>query len=309
MKRFLGTCIALGLCLCAASALQPFTYGNILVCGNGQVFEYTRQGNLVQSLTVPQAPGGDGGPRGIAVTSSGDLLVFNGTFRAAISHLKVNTGAWTHYLLPGLSTVNNVTMGKVTTFGQYAYASDCFTYGGGEARGVVRLNLTDGTWTRFGPEADSIDVVAGLDGLLYTLWGSGSPSGTKIESFDPWSLTSVQTHSPPNPTLTNRSIAVDALGNMYISQLYGGVYKLSPTMQVLASYSVSGWSTDVRLSDDGVVMLMAGGGTILLDQDLRFIGSFQNPGRFGTFVPVPEPSGWVISAMGAGYLLLRSRRR
>ncbi len=308
MKRLVVTSAALGLCLSAASALQPFAYGNILVCGGGLVFEYTRQGSLVQSLSVPQAPGGDGGPRGIAVTSSGDLVVFNGTFQAAISHLRMNTGTWSHYLVPGLSTVNNVTMGKVTTFGNYVFASDCFTYGGGEANGIVRLDLTDGTWTRFAPQDDSIDVVAGQDGLLYALWGSGSPSGTEIESFDPWTLTSVQTFSPPNPTFTNRSIAVDAAGNVYVSQLYGGVMKLSPTMQLLASYNVSGWSTDVRLSDDGLVMLMANGGTVLLDSNLNHIRTFSNPGVFGAFVPVPEPGALATVAAGCTVLLALRRK-
>ncbi|GMV36806.1 MAG: hypothetical protein AMXMBFR61_13140 [Fimbriimonadales bacterium] len=309
MRHLLVTCSVAASALTTVSALQPFTYGNILVCGNGQVFEYTRQGQLVQTIGVPQAPGGDGEPRGIAVTSSGDLVVYNGTFQAAISHLRMSTGTWTHYLVPGLSTVNNVTMGKVTTFGNYVFATDCSTYGGGEANGLVRLDLSDGTWTRFGPADNSIDVVAGQDGLLYALWGSGSPSGTVIRSFDPWTLSGVQTFSPPNPTYTNRSIAVDAAGNIYVSQLYGGVMKLSPSMQLLASYNVSGWSTDVRISDDGVVMLMAEGGTVLLDAELNHIRTFANDGSFGTFVSVPEPSALATLAAGLVVLLQAKRRR
>lgn len=85
----------------------------------------------------------------------------------------------------GFSTVNNVSYGGIDVYGTTVFASDMFTYAGGEAQGVIAFNTVA---QRFAENISPIDLTIGLNGFLYTLSPGGSPEGRTISIYDPSSL-------------------------------------------------------------------------------------------------------------------------
>src|SRR5262249_2275021 len=201
---------------CRPVYADALTTGNILVSdevfgGTGRVREFTPSGQLVQTFNFPLAPG-DGQPRSITVDSNGNIQIYNGTFTPYLTTLNPVTGAVvSNVTLPGWSTVNNITYGGLGAFGHYVFATDMFTFGGGEPNGMIRFNVNDGTALRFasGPPngpGDYIQLAVGKDGLLYGEFPGTSPGGNGVNVFDPTTLTllrSLYLHQDL------RSIAVD----------------------------------------------------------------------------------------------------
>ncbi len=304
--------------------------GDILVTEGGarKVFEYTPLGALVQTFDVPRAGWQDNTAgtetiRDVATTASGKLVVFDGTFHAGISVLDPTTGIWNQYQIRGLSTFNNVTTGKVAVSGNYAFATDSST-AGGEEEGIVRINLSDGTWTRFASGVDGddvLDISMGGDGLVYSMNGNGSPAGQFLEGYDPVTLAHVKHIELPQSFvwgagLNSRSFAVDALGNMYLNQLYGPLFKMSPTMDIVGDYSYTQTSyiDDMDRGADGTTLLTEfDGRVVLLDASGAQIRTFETTGNyysesFGTIVAVPEP-GTLVAFSGLALGLVCRRKR
>ncbi len=308
---------SLGLLSCvllsALGQASPFAAGDLLITNQPfrDVAKFTREGTFVQNIHVPK-PVWQSDPfwteviRDVHVTPSGNLVVYNGTFDAGLSYLNMNSGAWTHYQIPGMSVVNGGTSGKLAVYGDYVFATDEFTYNGGEAAGAIRLDLRDGSWTRFAPKSaggEAIDVTLGADGLLWTLNGNGSPSGRYIEAFDPISLELKKQLILPMDFVygegqASRSIAVDKDGFIYLNQLYGPIYKLSPNGQVLDSFTYphEWYVDDMDVDANGNVLVTEWDGrVVLLDSNFQITKTFKTfdymwPESFGGIVPVPEPT-------------------
>src|SRR5262249_4859030 len=89
---------------------------NLLVSTDGAapqqlLQEYTSGGTLVRSLAIP--PGGPAeDARDLVADSSGNILVYNGTFSPYLSTYSTS-GSWSHQTFAGWSTVNNVSYGGI----------------------------------------------------------------------------------------------------------------------------------------------------------------------------------------------------
>lgn len=307
------------------------TGGDLLVTdGARRVYEYTPLGALVQTFNVPvpawQSNGGGADTiHDVAVTKSGKLVVYDGTFSAGISSLDTKTGIWSQYQIPGLSMYNVGTLGKLAAVGDYVFASDNASFLEVE-EGIVRVNLNDGTWTRFASGVDDDDVrdlTVGGDGLLYSMNGNGSPAGQYIEGYDPVTLQHLKHIELPQDFVwgvgsATVSFGVDAIGNLYLNELYGPLYKMSPTLDMLGEYhyTQTSYIDDMDRSADGTTMFTEfDGRVVLMGSDGVEIRTFDTTGwyysqSYGAFVPVPEPSSWLVfTGLTLGTVLRRRRSR
>jgi WD40 repeat protein len=292
----------LSFAMITAADAAVFTPGNILVTNGSdnshRVYEYTRTGQLVQTINVPTVSGQGSTEynRDVLVDSHGRLQVFNGTFTPYISTFDPSTSVWQHRTTTGFAIVNNVTYGKLATYDRYVFA----TSGSVGAPKIFRLDTDTGAFTPFATQNSNdgpIDLTMGHNGLLYALNGEGSPSGRFIQVFDPQTLALISTITLPLLGMSSRSIAVDSSGYIYLNQLYGPVYKLTPDgQQVVASatYTQTSYVDDMDFSPDGLFMMTQFDGRVcLLDSNLQQIRTFNTTnyyasGSFGAFI-VPEP--------------------
>ncbi len=321
MKHFMTILVIIG----GTNAFAvPFTFGSFLV-SNGhsrEVFEYTREGALVQTISVPYGPGQDSSDfnRDMVLDSRGNLQVFNGTFHPTISTFDPYQETWTHHEIPGLSTIGAISYGKLAVFSDYIFATDHAT-GTDEDGGIFRLNIIDGTWVRFAlkdPNDEATDLTMGGDGLLYSL-----NHGRYTESFNPVTLDLVAHTDLPDEFVwgighQSISIAVDSSRNYYINQVHGPIYELSPSLDVIGefSYTASSFGIDLDRAIDGQTMITQDDGRVcILDSAFKEINTFVATGpysthSFGAFVqmPVPEPVH-LFWASSACLCLLIPRRR
>ena len=166
----------------------PLLPGNVIIStapnlSGGIIREYTRSGLLVQTFTVPTSGDPSGYARDIATDASGRIHVWNGTFSPVLTTmtpgLAPGTATSVNHSLTGWSTVNATYFGGIAVSGNYVYATDMFTFSGGEPNGIVRFDLTTFEAIRFGQgtqnsRGENIDLNIGLNGLLYALYPGGS---------------------------------------------------------------------------------------------------------------------------------------
>lgn len=202
-----------------------FTPGNVLICTENVVYEYTRQGGLVQSLDVPAGPG-DTPARDIAVNRDGLLRVYKGTAEPYLSTLDPHAGLWRHETFAGWSTVSNGTYGGIAAHGRFSFVTDMRT-SRAEEMGIVRFD-DGGPPMRFAEDIDPIDLNMGIDGLLYALHPGGSPGGRQIDVYDPDTLIFIRRIFDRWSQPDHRSIAIDGEGYFYLADWDGDVSRFSP---------------------------------------------------------------------------------
>ncbi len=227
------------------------------------LMQYTQQGTQVSSQAIPEG-------RGLTVDPSGNINIYEGTFTPSLATLSPSTNKWSYQSMPGWSTVNNVSYGEVAAYKGYVFASDMFTYNGGEANGIIRFSDSGAPPVRFaqgtGPyddyHHDFIQLALGLDGQLYGLDYFG-----EIHVFNPDTLAAVRTLSlTGGPDTDIRSIAVDASGQIFAAS-WGGY---------LAKYDASGhYESSTQLKGP------FGGGENLINVALDKDGQIAVGGRFG----------------------------
>ena len=182
-------CLSL-LGLSGLAKATPFTAGNILISEGAfsdstrKIFEYTRTGTLVQSILIPRLAGQDSfdSSRGMVVDSLGNLHVFNGVGTIGMSNYNPVTSIWTSTMVPEDSIINNGSYGKIASFGNFVFMPKHGT------SQILRYNTTNGTRTAFATGDDPIDFAMGSDGLLYSLEGSGIPSGDSLRAYNPTTM-------------------------------------------------------------------------------------------------------------------------
>jgi hypothetical protein len=227
--------------------------------------EYTQQGALVSSQPIPQAPGSTEyeDARGLSVDPSGNVNIYDGTFTPSLATLSAATQTWSFQTFDGWSTVANISYGEVAAYKNFVFASDMFTYNGGEPNGIVRFDSSGGTPVRFAQGNDFIQVTLGQDGVLYGL------QGTTVKTYDPDTLAAGRTFTlQGGPDSDIRSIAVDASGQI-LAATWGGY---------LAEYDASGQfipNHSIRLPGQ------FGGGENLINVALDTDGQVAVGGRFG----------------------------
>jgi hypothetical protein len=194
--------------------------------------EYTPANTLVQSFNIPNLEPTTGEARDVTVGTDGHAYVYNGTFSPHLSGLDPVQGTWSEATYPGWSTVANVSYGGVGHYQQYVFATDMNTAGAPE-EGIVRFNTADGTAQRFADTQQYIALTVGLDGKLYGLVGS------QIDVYDPTTLAPVRSVSLLGVVPDARGIAVNAAGDIFLSDWGGYVYHLNPSGQVVASFNTN----------------------------------------------------------------------
>jgi hypothetical protein len=315
MKSIKGALILGSLAFASKVFASPFTPGDLLVSnapadGPQTVSEYTPAGSLIQTISVPRLPGQDSTfdtIKGLTVDQNGNLDVYNGEITAGISIYNSKTGKWASASIPGLS--GGSTSGKIVSSGNYAFLTDVGDADG--SAGIVRYNLQDGSWARFGsgditqPNDGPIDLAISPSGLLYSLNGEGSPSGREIQIYDPNTLQLVRTIDLTDISRTLApyamvQIQVNGDGSIWGNELYSPTALLDSNGDLLKTYTYSqGWfSTDFRVGPNGAIAQVDGFDHLYLyDSQMNPIGDFQTggyfaPGAFLAWVPqaVPEPS-------------------
>jgi hypothetical protein len=173
---------------CRGAALTP---GNILVVcdtsfvGVSGLYEYTPNGQLVQSFTVLRPPTETyADPRDIDVGTDGRVFVYNGTFSPSVSILNPSSG-WEHRYAGMWATVGNGSYGGIDVDGSTIYVGDNY-YG----NGIVRFTA-DGS-TAYSHNGAVTDVALGPKNTVYGLIGTGSPTGTSVSVFDRSTLTKIR---------------------------------------------------------------------------------------------------------------------
>jgi hypothetical protein len=291
--------------------------------------EYTTSGQLVQTFSVPIAPGGDAYIRGIATDVAGNVQIYNGTFSPYLTTLNpAGSGSYMNHTFAGWSTVNDLNFGGIVVNGNYAYATDMATgNSGGSPNGIVRFDLTTFAATRFasGPANGSGDytmVGLGLNGKLYAPWPGGSPVGDHIDVIDPVSMTKTTINLPFLFQVSG--VVADQAGNIYAVGALGDgtIYKLDSNGNVLASISTGFTSLNgLELSNTGQLLTASSNGEVILtNTSFSQLSSFSVGSQITTFdafvtpptvESIPEPATLTLMTIGLGgvALLAAGRRR
>ncbi len=319
-QRLMGIAIGLLATTSPPAWAGNLTPGDILVSSTTDfqtsvLREYTTTGTLVQTFSVPIAPGGDAFIRGIATDGTGKVQIYNGTFSPYLTTLDpTGSGSFSNHTFSGWSTVNDLNFGGVVVNGNYAYASDMATSGAGGPNGIVRFDLTNFSGTRFasGPangSGDYITVGMGINGLLYAPWPGGSPEGDNIDVINPVSMTKTTIILPFLFQVSG--VTADQAGDIYAVGALGDgrIYKLDSNGNVLAIIS-TGFTglTGLEVSNSGQLLTASSNGEVILtNTSFSQLTSFSVGSQittFDTFVTpfssVPEPASLTLVAIGLG---------
>jgi hypothetical protein len=259
-----------------------YSPGNILVSRDGALAEYTPNGALVQSRTVPATAE----VRDLTVDYAGGINVYNGTFTPQLSRFNGLTGTWTHQTFAGWSTVNNVSYGGVASWQGQVFATDMFTYSGGELQGLVRFQLAGETPLRFATAKSYTDVTLGLDGLLYAL----ADDERTVSVYQPSNQALVRTVTLPwNKSI--RGIAVSGSGEIYGASWDGNIYRFGADgVQLGIINGGAGQLVDIDIAVDGRVAAGAWFGRVVFT-DLALSSVRSIPvGTYQSFVAFPVPA-------------------
>ena len=232
--------------------------------------QYAQDGTLLSSQVVPGGPGSDGPEaRGLSVSPNGDVNIYDGTFSPALATLSSSTQTWSYQTLAGWSTVNNISYGEVAAYNNFVFASDMFTYNGGEKSGIVRFDSNGGAPVRFADGTDYIQVSLGIDGMLYGLEGGGT-----VHVFNPDTLAAVRTFSlTGGPDYDIRSIAVDASGQVFAATWGGYVVsydangKYLSQIQLIGQFGGGENVMNIALDTDGQIAVGGRSGDVFLTDE------------------------------------------
>lgn len=262
--------------------------GNLLVSRQGYVDEYTGAGLQIQRFIVPYPSTTNAADqnRDLIVDENGQIQLYNGTFLPTLTTIDPATGNATQEAIPGWSTINNVSYGGIATFHQYAYLTDMSTAGAGDPEGIVRVDLTDGSWQRYATTQQFQDLTVGLDGQLYALDGN-NPS--LVREFNP--ITMALERNITLPTYDFRGIAVAAKGDIFAVDWNGGLSHLDSNGNLINKLS-TGYSnlSDIDLRSDGTIALGGRfGDVVLTDTSLGAMTHFTD-GSSPVFVSFADPT-------------------
>ena len=313
----------------ATTRAASLTAGNLIVSVNEftglstaptYIAEYTTSGSRVQIIANVPNPDGTGDPndeqaRDLILGPDNAIYLYNGTFDPTLARFDLETTGVSQQSFAGWSTVNNITYGGLDRLGQYIFATDMETAGGGTPQGVIRFDTAGGPTVRFAETVEPIDLNIGPDGLLYALDGLDT-----VFTFDP--LTFAALGSVALDFDSHRAIAVAGDGSIYSATFGGEIKHFSASGTLLNSLTVAGANFgDIDIGVDGRIALGTGfdGEVVLTDLSLdsftRFRATDSTSGGevFVSWVnpalAIPEPSSMALVSIGAVALAASSRLR
>jgi hypothetical protein len=273
----------------------PLTEGNLVFQSNNTIMEFTRDGQLVQSFTIPN-PVSEWRvteyARDIAVLNNSHIFVYNGTFDPYLSILDLTTVTWTHRKDPGMWTINNGTYGGVAVNENYAFVSSM------NGNGVVRFDLHSSASISINPGPSAIDLNLGLDGSLYVLYPGGSPGGLYLRIYDPEVMEqtgSINLHDIFGHT-EHRAIAVNAAGEIFIADWDGDIHKIDRDGNILKQTSACGYGIscslyDIDVDENGTVITTTRSAEVfIMDSNLENITHFNASNEDGGFASLVDYS-------------------
>lgn len=273
--------------------LSGLTAGNILVSSgqivveDNRIAEFTPAGGLVQEFAVPEP--GDSGLRDVVVDGDGAVYGYNGTFDAWLTKLDPATSGYSHQEIPQFSTGNNVSYGGIAVYQNYVFLTDMKT-GNDTLKGLLRVDTTDDSVTRFADTKEYQDINVGLDGIVYARYaGSGDE---RLDKFNPSTLAELGTLTFPVSNI--RGVAANANGVLYAAAWNGNIYKFASdgTQQDVLDTDANNLS-DLDLHPDGRIVVGGRFGDVLLtDESLDAVtSSFKTNDNLPVFVAFTDPGG------------------
>jgi uncharacterized delta-60 repeat protein len=271
---------------------RPINPNNILVLipnvGGNAVREFTPAGSLVQTIEFNYNGGTYPGTehlRDIIVDQDGVISGYNGTFAPLLTRYSSSTGTFTHSSFPGWSTVNNIYLGRITSYQNFVFVTDEATYGG-EPRGIVRFDTSNGTAVRFASNTQFRSLTVGMDGNLYAV----RDSAQAVAVYDPVTLDFVRDIPFPAPVIATgfMSMAVDQNSRLYLFAGQGNLYRLDSSGAVEASQATSFHSvTDIEIDESGRLIMSEMGGRVI-------VGDTSLSNGFTSFLSEPnyDQSSW-----------------
>ena len=309
----------------AARGDEPvrLTLGNLLATFQGDLYEITRDGTVLQQIPVPSGGGGPlEMPRDVVVDSRGRVHVFNGSRFPVLSTLNPVTGVWSERTLPDWNVTNNIAYGGLAVDGHRVLAGDMRV--GDDPGGLVVFDLGSGDPAGFRPEGIPFSFID------LSLGGTGEVCG--LEAFRRVHCYSLRDFSPLRTVTLEtpvRSISLDTDGSFFAAATTGGrLLRFDPAGNLVAdSGGIINSIQDVDI--DGLGRVIAGsrsGNLVVASRDFSTIEVLEPfadapPGQDQTFVgfvgsvppvvevPALRPAGavlLVLALLGFGLLRLRS---
>ena len=253
--------------------------------------------------------------RDLVVDESGNVLLYNGTFTPSLLSGNATDGVVSQLQVPEFSTVNNTTFGGIARDGDFVFLTDQST-GGSPGQGILRIDITDNSSTRFAETIEPLDVNIGPDGVIFALNGSGSPRSS-VFRYDSETLALID--SVPVAFSDHRAVAGLADGTFFTANSDGTIFHYNASGDLLNSANVSGnFFSDIDIAPDGQIALGTARGSVVLTT--TSLETFQEIDvlqvglggavfvAFGTdFSAVPEPStGMLMFSLG---MMLALRRK
>lgn len=249
---------------------------NILVTHQQVMHEYTADGVLVRSVSIPENGAGETA-RDLAVLPDGRIAVYNGAFAPVLSLYDGEN--WSSQTFDGWSTVNNGTYGGIAVVGQErVLLTDMRTGGAGGAKGLVSFDPDSGSFQRIRDENGYIDVNVGADGLIYALRNMYGA----LDVIDPQTHQTLTTLDLGH-TSSSRAVAADATGNIYMASWDGYIARYTANGTLQDTLYVGNDLYDVDLDADRILVGDRYGNVHVTSTALDTFTSF-NVGSHGVFV-------------------------
>ena len=284
MKKGLTSLTTLPVFILTSSAWAAgFQPGNILISSQNVLHEYDANNALVSQEVIPLNTNNEVA-RDLLVLEDGRLAVFNGTF---YPELTIYDGSsWQNITVSGWSTPNNLSYGGIASIDNRVFVTDGYTASGGEAKGLIEINLDTGVTNRFIDNKDYIDVTLGRDGLLYALQNTYG----LVDVVDPDSLAILRSVALGH-TSGSRGVAANANGEIFMVSWDGYIAHYDVNGVQVNTLSIGGNLHDIDIDETGRLIVGSRfGKAFVTDESLAEFTEIvaTSMSAFAAFVP-PEP--------------------
>lgn len=255
--------------------------------------------------------------RDLVVDQFGNVLLYNGTFTPSLLSGNAADGIVSQSQSPEFSSISNGTFGGIARAGDFVFLADQST-GGSPGQGILRIDLTDNSFTRFASTIEPNDLNVSPDGVVFALNGAGSPRNS-VFLYDLQSL--ALTSQVPVAFDDHRAVAGLGDGTFFTATSGGDIFHYDSNGTLLNSLNVNGaFFSDIDIATDGQIALGTAqdGEVVLTTTSLDSFSRFRiTESTFGgnTFVAfatdfsvVPEPSSSLFM-LAIGTCLITRRRK